>query len=176
MTVRVRWPVMAMLLLPAPLAAAGLTVTKATSVVADGISALNPKALPGATVDETVLVVSPLTNGLAAIGGVTVTDTIPAAVKLRVADLGAAGSGPIEFADGNLLGLGLSGSGLGFRFTSLASASDGVDFLTDGVTWTYVPSADASGCDSNVRAVRVRLTGTQTTGSGFRLRYRVTIK
>ena len=167
---------LALLAAPAPLAGAGLTVTKTTSVVADGINLANPKALPGATLAAAVLVVSPLGNGLAAIGGVTVVDTISTSVKLRVADLGVGGSGPVEFADGNLLGLGLLGSGLGFRFTSLASTSDGVDFSTDGVTWTYQPVADAAGYDANVRAIRVRLTGTQTVGSGFRLRYRVAIR
>lgn len=173
-----RWRSLAVaaLLLPAQAGAAGLTVTRSTSVVADGVSAANPKALPGASVDAAILVVSPLANGLATIAGVTVTDTISASVKLRVADLGAAGSGPIEFADGNLLGLGLVGSGLGFAYTSLASTSDRVDFSSDGVTWTYVPVADASGCDANVRAIRVRLTGTQTVASGFRLRYRVVIR
>ncbi len=172
------WRLVALLLLlsPAPLTAAALTVSKTTSVVADGVSTLNPKALPGASVDEAVLVVSPPANGLAAIGGVTVTDTIPAAVKLRVADLGATGSGPVEFVDGAPLGLGLLGSGLTFQFTSLASGSDSVDFSADGVTWTYVPVADASGCDPNVRAIRVRLSGSQAPGSGFRLRYRVVIR
>ncbi len=167
---------LACLMVPAPLAAAALTVTKTTAIAADGVSTANPKALPGATLDEAITVVSPLANGLAAIAGVSVVDTIPAAVKLRVVDLGAGGSGPIEFADGNLLGLGLVGSGLAFRFTSLASASDGVDFSADGVTWTYVPVADAAGCDANVRAVRVRLSGSQAPGSGFRLRYRVMVK
>lgn len=170
------WLIAAFVLtVPAPLAAAGLTVTKTTSVASDGISIL-PKALPGALVDEAVLVVSPLGNGLAAIAGVAVTDTIPITVKLCLADLGGAGSGPVEFADGNLLGLGLLGSGLSYRYASLASTTDAVDFSADGVTWSYVPVADAAGCDVNVRAIRVRLTGTQTAGSGFRLRYRVAIR
>ena len=53
---------------------------------------------------------------------------------------------------------------------------DGVDFSTDGIDWTYVPVADATGCDANVRAIRVRLTGTQAAASGFRLRYRVIVR
>ena len=174
---RARSLALAVIALPAPLAAAAtLTVTKSTSVVADGVNTANPKALPGASVDEAILVVSPATNGIATIAGVMVADTIPAGVKLRVADLGAAGSGPIEFADGNLLGLGLVGSGLGYSYISLASMTDRLDFSSDGVTWTYVPVADASGCDANVRAIRVRLAGAQTVASGFRLRYRVLIR
>ena len=159
---------------PAPLAAAALTVTKATSVVADGVSTLNPKALPGASVDTSLTVASPLANGVTPIAGVTVTDLVPVTVKLRVADLGAAGSGPIEFTDGGLLGL--LGSGLTFSYIALASTADGVDFSSDGVTWTYVPVADASGCDAKVRAIRVRLSGDEAAGSGFRLRYRVVIR
>lgn len=176
MTRRYRLSAACCLAFPAPLAAADLTVTKSVSVVADRVNTLNPKALPGATVEEAVLVTSPLGNGLAAIAAVSVVDTIPVAVKLRVTDLGAGGSGPVAFADGDLLGLGLLGSGLSFRFVSLASTADSVDFSSDGVTWTYVPSADADGCDGNVRAIRVRLSGSQTVGSGFRLRYRVVVR
>ena len=168
--------VLTTILLPAPLAAAGLTISKSVSIVADGVSPAAPKALPGASADETILVVNPVSNGIASIRGVTVVDTIPATLKLRVADLGAGGSGPVEFTDGGLLGLGLAGSGLTFSYTALASSTDGLDFSTDGVTWTYAPVADAAGYDANVRAVRIRLTGTQAVASGFRLRYRVAIK
>ncbi|WP_174291629.1 hypothetical protein [Sphingomonas bacterium] len=162
------------LALPTPLAAASLTVTKTVSVIADGVSTANPKALPRATLDEAIQVASPLTNGIASIGGVSVVDTVSATVKLRVVDLGAAGSGPVEFADGGLLGL--LASGLSYQYTSLASTSDSVDFSSDGVTWSYVPVADADGCDPNVKAIRVRLTGSQVVGSGFRLRYRIMVR
>ena len=176
MTPRLRAWTLLWLAVSAPLAAAGLTVTRGVAVVADGVNLANPRMLPGATLDETLLVVSPAANGLAAIGAVTVTDTIPATLKLRVADLGATGGGPVEFADGGVAGLGLLGSGLQFRFTSLASAGDGVDFSTDGVTWSYAPVADAAGYDANVRAIRVRLSGSHATGGAFRLRYRVMIR
>ena len=162
----------ALAMLAAPAAAAPLTLVKASSVVADGV---NPKAIPGALVDYTVVVTNPAANSLSAVGGVTVTDTLPVNVKLRVADLGASGSGPVEFADGNLLGLGLLNSGLSYGFVSLASASDSIDFSTDGVTWSYVPVVDASGCDARVRAIRIRLAGNQVAGSGFRLRFRVAV-
>jgi uncharacterized repeat protein (TIGR01451 family) len=159
-----------------PAAAAPLTVSKASVVVADGVDLANPKAIPGAAVDYTILVANPGANTLATVGRVTVTDPLPAGVKLRVADLGAAGSGPVEFVDGNLLGLGLLGSGLSFVFASLGSSADGVDFSADGVSWGYVPVPDASGCDPAVRAIRVRLSGNQVAGSGFRLRFRVVVK
>lgn len=174
MTPRLRWSILPWLAMAAPLAAAGLTVTRTVAIVTDGVNAASPKALPGAVLDQAVTVVSPVTNGLATIGGVTVVDAIPATLKLRVADLGAAGSGPVEFADGGLLGL--LGSGVSYRFVSLANTGDGVDFSTDGADWSYAPVADAAGYDARVRAIRVRLTGTQAVGGGFRLRYRVMLR
>ncbi len=164
----------------APLAAAQaapLAVTKTAAVVADQVNALNPKALPNATVDYAIRVDNPntLLSGQA-IAAVMIQDTIPTNVVLRVADYGSAGSGPVEFMDGNLLGLGLLGSGLNYGFTSLASTTDGLEFSNDGTTWTYTPVPDAGGYDANVRAIRVRLTGTQAAGSAFRLRFRVRLK
>lgn len=169
-------PIVAACVAAAPAAAAPLTLAKTAAVVADGVNTINPKAIPSARVDYAITVANPLANVAATVGAVTVTDALPAGVKLRVADLGAAGSGPVEFVDGNLLGLGLLGSGLTFGFVSLASVADSVDFSADGVTWGYVPVPDASGCDPLVRAIRVRLTGNQVAGSGFRLRFRVAVK
>ena len=160
---------------PATLGAASLVVTKTATVVADGVNAANPKALPGALVDYALTVTNPAGNALATVAGVTVVDPLPAAVKLRVIGLDG-NAGPIEFADGNLLGLGLLGSGLALSFVSLASTADGVDFSTDGIDWTYVPVPDAAGFDARVRAIRVRLAGSQTAASGFRLRYRVAVR
>ena len=172
---RAVWPI-ALAMIAGPAAAAPLTLVKASSVVADGVNLANPKAIPGALVDYTVVVTNPAANSLSTVGGVTVTDALPVNVKLRVADLGASGGGPVEFADGNLLGLGLLGSGLSFGFASLASTTDSVEFSTDGVDWGYVPVADASGCDARVRAIRMRLAGNQVAGSSFRLRFRVAIQ
>lgn len=157
-------------------AAAPLALTKTSAVVADQVNAINPKAIPNATVDYAIRVDNP--NGLLSgqtIGTVVIQDVIPTTVTFRVADYGAAGSGPVEFMDGNLLGLGLLGSGLGYSFSGLASATDGLEFY-DGVTWAYTPVADAQGYDANVRGVRVKLTGTQAALSAFRLRFRVRLK
>ena len=154
--------------------AAPLTLVKSSSVVADQVSATNPKALPGSTIDYALNVTNPATNGIVPVGAVVITETIPTTVKLRVADYGAAGSGPIEFADGSLLGTGLLASGLAYRFLSLGSTTDGVEF-SSGSGWTYVPVADAAGYDANVRGVRITMTGTQTSGTTFRLRYRVQV-
>ena len=156
--------------------AAPLLVTKSNAVVADQVNLLNPKAIPGATVDYAIRVDNP--NGVLsgqAIAAVVVQDVIPAGVALRVTDYGATGGGPVEYLDGSLLGLGLLGSGLSYSFGGLASTSDGIEFY-DGTNWSYVPVPDAQGLDANVRAIRVRLAGAQAPSSSFRLRFRVRIK
>ena len=156
--------------------AAALVVTKSSTVVADQVNAINPKALPNATVDYAIRVDNP--NGILSgntVGGVVIADAIPTTVILRVADYGGAGSGPVEFADGSLLGLGLLGSGLNYGFGGLGSPTDGIEFF-NGTTWSYTPVPDAQGYDANVRAIRVKLTGTQAASSAFRLRFRVRLK
>jgi len=152
----------------------GLTVTKASTVISDAVSALNPKALPGAVIDYTLTVANP--NGVlsgVAVGGVVISDPLPANVSLRVADLNASGSGPVEFTDGLLLGL--LGSGFNYNFSGLSSTTDSVDFY-DGTSWTYTPVPDANGYDAKVRQIRVKFTGNQNNGSSFKLRFRVRLK
>lgn len=164
-------------LIPAAAAhAAALVVTKTSAVVADQVNAANPKALPGATVDYAIRVDNP--NGVLsgnAVGTVAIEDTLPKSVALRVRDYGSTGSGPVEFADGNLLGLGLLGSGLTYTFTALSSTTDSVEFF-DSAGLSYVPVPDAQGYDARVRTVRVKLAGTQAASSSFRLRFRVRVK
>ena len=152
--------------------AAALVVTKSSVVVADAVSSVFPKALPGASVDYAILVNNP--NGLLSgesIGAVQISDTIPANMIFSTANYGT-GSGPIEFADGSLLGLGLLGSGLTYTYRGLADATDSVEFF-NGTTWSYRPTA---GLDPNVRAIRVTLSGTQAPTTTFRLRFRVRVK
>lgn len=173
-----RATLLAALLVPLAAAqAAPLAVTKTAATVADQVNAINPKAIPNATVDYAIRVDNPNTilSGQA-IAAVVIQDTIPANVVLRVADYGAAGSGPVEFVDGNLLGLGLLGSGLSYGFAGLSSTADSLEFSTNGATWTYTPVPDAQGYDPNVRAIRVKLAGTQAASSAFRLRFRVRLK
>lgn len=163
------------LLSAAPLYAASLNIVKSNEVVSDGVNLLNPKGLPGAITDFSLLVTNPVANLLASVRSVTITDPVAPQFKLRVRDLGGAGSGPIEFMDGNLLNLGLLGSGLTHRFSGLASTTDGVEF-SDGQSWGYSPVADADGYDSKVRAIRVTLSGNHAPNSSFRLRYRVALR
>ena len=73
---------------------------------------------------------------------VRISDPIPANTALRVADIAGAGTGPLAFANG------ATSSGLTYTFTSLASATDDVEFSKDGgTTWTYTPVPGADGCD-----------------------------
>ena len=152
--------------------AAALVVTKSSSVVEDAVSTTFPKALPGASVDYAIVVNNP--NGLLSgqsIGAVQISDTIPDNMVFSTANYGGA-NGPIEFTDGDLLGLGLLGSGLGYSFRGFADDTDSVEFF-NGVTWSYRPVA---GLDPAVRAIRVTLSGTQRASSSFRLRFRVRVK
>jgi len=161
---------------PGAASAAALVVTKSVTVVADQISTLNPRALPGSTIDLSLTVDNP--NGALSgnvVGQVKIVDTIPSYLKLQVIDYSTAGAGPIEFNDGSLLGAGLIGSGLSLTYRGLGDTTDGVEFSTDGVTWTYKP-VSTGGYDANVRAIRITLTGTQASLSRFRLRYRTMLR
>lgn len=154
-----------------------LSITKSSVVVSDAVNALNPKALPGAVVDYSLLVTNPLGNLFATLKTVVITDVIPTTVKFRYLDY-QAGGGPVEFVNGSLLGTGILGSGQSYTFTSLSSTTDGIEFY-DGASWAYVPHDDGtgSGYDPNVRAIRVTMTGTSMTPGGtFRLRFRVQVK
>jgi hypothetical protein len=98
-------------------------------------------------------------------------------VALFVGDLAGAGSGPVEFTDGT----GSASSGLTYLFISLADLTDDVDFSTDGVDYTFVPTPDADGFDTAVRYIRVIPSGTflgrpTATPTMFDLRFRVRVQ
>lgn len=163
--------VAAALLVAAPATAAPLTMTKSSAVISDPTNQLLPKAIPGAIMEYTLKVTNP--NGVAAIG-LAVSDAIPANTSLYVSTVALGGS-PIVFNDGSVAGLG--GSGLTYTFTSLSSTSDSLDFSADnGATWTYVPTADANGCDARVTNIRVKPGSSQAAGSNFTIKFRVLIK
>lgn len=154
--------------------AAPLTIVKTLQTVSDPAANLLPKAIPGAEIDYTVRIANP-NSFLSPVTAVAFIDAIPPGTMLRVSDLGLLTPGPIEFVDGNVLGL--LGSGLTFSYAGLRNAGDGVDFSNDNaVSWTYQPSATDNGCDPAVTHIRVRLSGTQVAGSSFTLRFRVRVK
>jgi hypothetical protein len=132
------------------------------------------KRLPASVVEYTVAVSNG--GGLGDPNSVVVSNPVPAATELRVVDIAGAGTGPVAFLDG------VTPSALTYTFTSLASATDDLEFSTDGgATWTYTPVANPAGCDPAVTHLRVRPQGSfaldsGTPDPGFSLRFRVCVE
>ena len=149
---------------------------KTVQVTSDPVNgASNPKFIPGAAALYTIRI----TNqgaGTVTNNSVSIVDPIPANTELFVNDLGVAGSGPIVFVDGSPL------SGLTWTYTSLASATDDVEFSNDGgATYVYTPVPNAQGYDPAVTHIRLKPKGTMAgntlAGSpNFDLRFRVRVK
>jgi hypothetical protein len=145
-----------------------MTLTKTSVPFSDPTNGTtNPKLIPGGVAEYTITGTSPssytVTNN-----SIFVSDTTPANMDLVVTDIGGAGSGPAAFTPG--------ASGLTYGFTSLASATDNIEFSNNGgTTWTYTPVANANGVDPLVTTVRIRPQGTMAASSSFsvRLRYRI---
>ena len=136
----------------------------------------NPKAIPGGWVEYTITATN---NGKGDVDDetTTITDPIASDVDLFVGDLGAAGSGPVDFADG----AGSASSGLIYVFIALGNLTDDVEFSTDGVDYSFVPTPDADGFDTAVRFIRVNPSGTflgrsTATPTSFDLRFRVRVQ
>jgi hypothetical protein len=149
-----------------------VTVVKLSTVHSDPINGLShPKAIPGALVEYTLVFTNPGATPIDG-GSLYIRDPLPAQVAVRVADIGAPGSGPVSFIDGS------PPSGLSYTFTSLGSATDDVDFSDDhGATWTYAPTPDVNGTDAAVTGVRINPKGSFNTGNAqFTLKFRVRIK
>jgi uncharacterized repeat protein (TIGR01451 family) len=128
-----------------------LTHLKTVAVTSDPVNGtVNPKLIPGAEALYTLRVTN---SGLGVGNNVTIVDPLPANTDFYAGDLGAPGSGPIQFADGTPT------SGLSWTFTSLASSTDSVDFSNDGgATWTYTP-VPVGGYDPAVNAIRLKPNG-----------------
>jgi trimeric autotransporter adhesin len=75
--------------------------------------------------------------------------------------VGAAGSGPIAFANGT------PSSALTYSFVGLGNGGDDVELSNNGGTsWTYTPVANASGCDPAVTHIKSEAEGTMAAASG----------
>lgn len=154
----------------------GLTTTKTSSVFSDQISTANPKAIPGSYIDYVLSVSNPAAvTGANPIPGYSVTsssliltDPTPANMELFVGNLNGGMSGPAQFNPGT--------SGLTYTYTTLASATDGIEFSNNNAaSWGYIPVPDAAGFDAAVTNVRLRPTGAMPAGTtfSFRIRYRL---
>ena len=151
-----------------------LLVTKQVQSVTDPVNgATNPKSIPGSAQQYTVKVTNqgtgPVDNN-----SVLIVDKVPTNTRMFVGNLGAPGSGPVAFVNGT------PSSALTWTFTALNNLTDDLDFSNDGgTTWTYVPTADAQGCDAAVTDIRMRPKGTmpgQGVGSpNFELQFRVVV-
>jgi hypothetical protein len=145
-----------------------ISVGKTNAAYSDPVNGLtNPKQIPGGITEYTITATTPASYSVTS-NTVTVADPTPANTELIVADIGGAGSGPAAFVPG--------ASGLTYAFTSLASATDDIEFSNDnGTSWTYSPVANGNGADPAVTNVRLRPKGVMAASSTltFRLRYRV---
>ena len=80
-------------------------------------------------------------------------------------------SGPVRFTDGS------PSSGLIYTFTSLASATDDIEFSNDGgSTYTYVPVADGAGLDADVTHIRIRPRGSFQGFGAFTVEFKAGVK
>lgn len=145
-----------------------LSIAKTSVAYSDPFNgALNPKLIPGGFADYTLTITAP-TGTAPTSGSVIVTDIIPANLSLFVGAY-APGPGPIAFGPGS--------SGLTYSFVSLASTTDDVSFSNDGgVSWTYVPAADANGVDANVTHIRINPKGSMAPGSSVTINLRARVK
>jgi hypothetical protein len=130
---------------PAP----SFTMVASTSLVSDPFNnAVNPKAIPAAKARYTVSVSN--SSAGSSDSGTAFTFPVPTGMDMCVGDIGAAGSGPVSFANGAV------SSGLSYSYVSLASTTDSLAFSNNGGTsFGYTPAADPGGCDSNVTHVKV---------------------
>ena len=162
------------LFLASPALADPIGATKTVSIVTDPLGNLSPRGVPGAVIEYRIVLTNPASNATLPVRNMIYEDQLPSGVKLRVADLGVSGSGPVGFTDGEVV-LGIGASGLTVTFAGLGSATDGLDF-SDGSSWSYTPVADGDGYDARVRAIRIKPLTTFKTGGSFTLRYRAQIK
>lgn len=134
----------------------------------------NPKAIPGSVLTYSVNIGNG-SPGYPDSNSVVVVQSVPPQAMLYVGDFGAAGSGPVGFAQGS------PSSGLTYAFTSLANITDDLAFSNNGgASFGYTPAPDGNGYDAAVTHIRVMPKGifAGAGGSGspnFTLSYRVRV-
>ena len=160
-----------------------LMVLKMVQTFSDPVNASNPKAIPGALMDYTVII----TNsgaGFVDTDSSVLTDPIPTGTELFVGNISNGSvpavnnSGPVTFTDG------ATTSTLTYNFDSLDSATDDVDFSTDGSDFTYyhggIPAPPAGGFDPAITHIRINPKGSHAEDSGsspsYSLKFRVQIQ
>lgn len=153
-----------------------ISLQKTTITISDPVNGTtNPKAIPGALSEYTIRATntgtSPADNN-----SISISDAIPSNTALYVGDISGAGSGPIRFVDGS------PPSGLSYNYTALGNTSDNLSFSNNnGTSYTYVPSPDAEGVDTNVTNIRVSTLGQFLASGGggnpsFNILFRVKVQ
>ena len=147
---------------------APLTLVKSAQVYSDPFNGLSqPKAIPGAFVDYTIVASNP-GGGAVDANTVFIFDAVPANTSLFVGDVGGPTPGPVAFT--------VLASGLTFSFTTLADPADDVSFSSDGgTTYTYTPTLGANGVDPAVTHIRINPKGVFNAASSFQVLFRVRV-
>ncbi len=139
-----------------------LVLTKRASTISDPVNlTVNPKPIPGSVVEYAITITN---QGLGTVDAdsVLIVDPIPADACMIVDDIDGSGSGPVLFEDGS------PSSNLSYAFISLGSTADDVAFSNDGgLSYSYTPTPDASGCDAAVTHLDINPTGQFAGESGL---------
>jgi len=147
-----------------------LIVVKSVTTLSDPFNGgANPKAVPGATIQYTILV-SNQGAGTTDPGTLRIDDTLPAQLSLFV---GNGTASPVTLVDGSPT------STLSLTWGGFADLGDDVDFDDGTGTFTYVPTAGTF--DPLVRAIRIHPTGSMAGAGGggnpsFELRFTALIQ
>lgn len=152
-----------------------LNVSKVSSIISDPVNGTsNPKAIPGATVEYLISVANTGTEPTDA-GTVVIWDDGPADAKMCLI---SRSGGPVIFGDpGSDSGLTYDYGGAGSVAGDLAVTTDDLEFSNDdGVTFTYVPSADGDGCDTAITDFRVNPAGAFAAGQGITITVRFQVE
>lgn len=132
----------------------GFTVEKTSQVISDPVNGTNnPKAIPGAVVEYTLLITN-TGHDYSDSDNFEITDVLPTHTALLVSDIPGGSGGPVRFSDG------ASSSQTSWSFVSLGSATDSIDFSSDGSGYTYAPVADGQGADAAVTHIKLKPQGT----------------
>jgi uncharacterized repeat protein (TIGR01451 family)/fimbrial isopeptide formation D2 family protein len=153
-----------------------LLFLKTVTVYSDPINGTtNPKFIPGALAGYTLSVTN-TGSGTIDNNTIVITDPVPANTALFVNDTGGANSGPVLFAQG------ATSSTLTYIYTALNNLADDLDFSSNnGVSWGYVPTPGADGCDPLVTNIRINPKGAFVGNPAppqpsFTLNFRVCVK
>lgn len=137
----------------------GLAATLSGQAASDAVNTANFKAIPGALIKAKATVTNTGT-GSPDSNSTFVSLPIPANMKFYLGDIGPAGQGPVQFAQGTVA------SGLSYTYIGPTNTSDSLDYSNNsGASWTYQPVLDAQQADAAITHVRIKPTGTFNTGT-----------